>query len=377
MKLLYRQELEGNFRFPCPCRFVARRSVFTCQFGVGQTMPKNLRHEKHEAVRVVQGIVFCGAVVKSKNLLVYIPAKVEWLYSNVGSSQSSLEQTPEIFDALSMNLSANVLLRVIHNVMDKAVMQLVVAYGIIGVDRGAVLDVVENFVLQGLTLHVRNHLGAYLSQIAVKDALHDCLVKVPTACVQHVFHMLSLVHVSDVTADVGLVGFQRGVWSSTAHLCVVSKLSALHDLADSLEHEPCRRLRDSDRAAKLVRTDTVLGIRQKPKRRHPLIKANGRIFHDGLNLDGELLLAGVAEPELARFDKGVLRRGAARANNVAIRPAESLGKLENPVLIGKVDDGLLQRFRLWDWLRGVHVENDTISAHVCQLVYCQGVGLAK
>ena len=59
-----------------------------------------------------------------------------------------------------------------------------------------------------------------------------------------------------------------------------------------------------------MRTDPVLRVREKPKRRHPLIEGDRRIFHDRFHLDGELLLARIAEPELARFDERIFGRDA-------------------------------------------------------------------
>lgn len=45
MNLLYRQGLERDWhlwRFPRPCRFVARRLVFTCEFRIREALAADL-----------------------------------------------------------------------------------------------------------------------------------------------------------------------------------------------------------------------------------------------------------------------------------------------------------------------------------------------
>ena len=43
----------GFVRFPRPCRFVARRFVFACQFGIGEAIASNLGHCQLEAFGIV------------------------------------------------------------------------------------------------------------------------------------------------------------------------------------------------------------------------------------------------------------------------------------------------------------------------------------
>src|SRR4029077_20888543 len=132
----------------------------------------------------------------------------------------------------------------------------------------------------------------------------------------------------------------------------------LENFPNALKHEPCRRLRHSERTSEFMGTDTVLGIRQQPKRGHPLIKGDRRIFHDCLNLDRELALTGVAEPQLASFDERVFSGIAAWAYNVSIGPAQLLGKLKAAVRVGEVNNCFLECVRF--------VRRKTIpQAHMC------------
>src|SRR5271166_1783371 len=97
-------------------------------------------------------------------------------YSNVCSAQRSLQERPEVFHAVDVNLPAHIALRLIDKVVNKPTLQsVVVAYGVIRIDRTTKLHVLENLVLQSLTSHVWNHGSADLAQVAVKDALHNRL----------------------------------------------------------------------------------------------------------------------------------------------------------------------------------------------------------
>src|SRR5258708_6690999 len=311
-------------------------------------------------------------MVIAKYLFVNVAREMKRLNSNVGSTQRSLQKRPEILHAIDMHATAHVGLSLVDYIVNEAPLHpVVIGDRVVRVHRASKLHVLKNLVLQSLPRNVRHNSGANLTKIPVKDALHNRLTsrgshktflsgESHTARTMHVFHLAT---------DKGFIGLNFTAFA--ADLRGIPPLLFLHYFADALEHEPCSRLGDSQGASKFVRTDTVLGVRQKPKRRHPLIKADGGIFHDRLNLDRELPLAGIAKPELAGLDERVLRGIAARTSNLPVRPAQFLGKLKSAVGIGKVDNGLLQRFWLWKVLSGVHIHNDITRSHVCQLVYCQ------
>lgn len=94
------------------------------------------------------------SVVVAKYLLVNVAFKMKRLYSNVGSLQSALEQTLEVFDSVGVNLPVDISLHVIHNVMHEVVAHLVVADRFIGVDLGAMLHFAQESCLQGFALYV-------------------------------------------------------------------------------------------------------------------------------------------------------------------------------------------------------------------------------
>ena len=132
-----------------------------------------------------------------------------------------------------------------------------------------------------------------------------------------------------------------------------------HSLANPLKHEPCRLLGNAKRPRQFVRRNPILAVRQHPDRNHPLIKAKGRIFHDRLNLDGELLLAGIAEPQAASLDEREVLSAAPRAVNLAVREPQLDRVLESPFRIAEVRNRLLQS--LWF----VHHAKTIYHIHMC------------
>src|ERR1700692_2793 len=293
------------------------------------------------------------------------------LNSNVSAAQRALEKRPEVFHSVDVNAPLNVALRLVNEIVNESALQsIVVSNRVIGVYRASKPDVLENFVLQSFPSYVGNNCGANLSKTAVKNTLHyrlDCRSAYESFLGGEA-HPARFVHVLYLATNKRFIHFD---FISFATDLAPAESFSFHHFADSLQHKPCRRLRHSQSAPEFMRTDTVLRVSQQPECRHPLIKTDRRIFHDRLNFDRELALAGVAKPQLAGLDKRVLGDRATRTHNVAIRPSQFLGKLKAAVGIAKVDDCFLQRFRLWNVLSGVHVENDTTSSHVCQLVYCQ------
>src|SRR5260370_40678168 len=105
--------------------------------------------------------VIMFAIVKSKHLLVNVAFKMKRFYSNVGSLKAALQQRPEVLHAVDVNATAHVTLGLVNKLMHEAPVHFAhVGYGIIGIDLGSVLHLVENFGLQSLALHIRHNLSA-------------------------------------------------------------------------------------------------------------------------------------------------------------------------------------------------------------------------
>lgn len=260
------------------------------------------------------------------------------LNSNVGTAKAALEQRPEILYAVRVYPPVDVSLCVINNVMDKVVTYLVVSHSIIGIDLGTILDVLEQDILQSLSLDVRNYCGANLSKIAVKDALHYGFAAVESALLIQA-QLAIFVHVLCESANEGLICLQFRIRS--AHLLSYAERPIVERRAQPLQHEPCRLLRNTQSAVNLHTRNAILAINQHPESDHPFIKTERRILEDRVDLERELPIAATAEPELARLDEIVLFGTASRAMDLAFRPAKSDGVLKSAVGIGEINDGFL------------------------------------
>jgi hypothetical protein len=113
-------------------------------------------------------------------------------------------------------------------------------------------------------------------------------------------------------------------------------------------HKPCRLLGDTQVTGHFTTGYAVLAVADQPGSEHPFVHPEGRIFKDAANLNGELLFAALAEPNLPSRYKRVLFGGATWAGN-AIRPSQSYGSGKRLVRIGKVADCGLKSFGKIGW----------------------------
>ena len=319
---------------------MARRLVFACQFAVGKTAARDLRHGDLESLRVIRRAILGSAIVVTEYLFVNVFFEMKRLNSNVGSLEAALQQRPEILHTVDMDLTSHVCLSLVNEVMHEAPLQaVVVGYRVIGVDLGSVLHVFKNLILQGLALDVRHDGSANFAETPVKDALHDGLVEVRPERIDAVLRLGVAVHVLNLAADERLVNFNFGL--RPAHLRRRAKRTIVQCSAEPLKHEPCRLLGNAKCAVNLHARHAILAVDQHPEARHPLVEANRRILKDRVDLERELLVAAPAEPDAARLDEVVRFRTATRAMDLAVRPAQANGIVESPLRIGEVNDGLL------------------------------------
>lgn len=278
------------------------------------------------------------AIVETEHLLINVTEQKKRLNGNVSTAKAALQQRPEVFQSVRMHAALDVLLRVVHNVMDEAIAQLVIAYCIIGVDGRTILNIVQNFILQSLALDVRNHSCADLSQVAVEHSLHDRLSSAHSALLNQT-QLAALVHVLGQPADERFIGFHFR--SRSAQLRGRPKCPVEQCRPKALQHKPCRFLRNAKRAVNLHAADAVLTIQKHPQRYHPLIHAKPRILKDRIDLERELAITATAEPHVAGLDEVVLVGTATRTMNLAIGPAQLNGVFEGAFRIGEVNNGLL------------------------------------
>jgi hypothetical protein len=157
------------------------------------------------------------------------------------------------------------------------------------------LHVLENFVLQRLTLHVGNDCGAYLSEIAVKKSLHDSFSAMDSALLNHA-NLAALVHIFGKSTDKGFVYLYFVIRAT--NLCGIPKRPIVQGRAKALQHKPCRLLSNPQSASNLHAANAILAVDQHPKCRHPLVHAKCGILKDRVHFERELLVAASAKPQL-------------------------------------------------------------------------------
>ena len=196
---------------------------------------------------------------------------------------------------------------------------------LIGVDARTPANIFKNLVLQCLALRIGNdhrpdlaavpsphpHDNGFLIAVLISDATLG-------------------VHIAGLASDVGLIDLHR-IFGVAAEF----SRPRLHHLADAVEHEPSRLLGDSDGTGHFVAGNPILAIGEHPEGSHPLVETDRAILENRPYLEGELLLAGVAVPNLPGLDEGMLLPTAPGARDNPIRPTEVEGVLESPVRIGK------------------------------------------
>jgi hypothetical protein len=117
---------------------VQRVGAFASQFLIGDTTASDMTHSHLKTVPVANEVVLLGAIVVAKHLFVQIAEQVERLNVYVGAFQSALEQAPEVFQPIGVNLPINVGLSMVDNLMlESLVLESLIGHECIGVDRAA------------------------------------------------------------------------------------------------------------------------------------------------------------------------------------------------------------------------------------------------
>ena len=299
-----------------------------------------MRKNAFKSLPVMHGSIFGAAIVIAEYLLIQIAKQMERLDADIGSLQPALEQAPEVFKSVGVNLAVNVLLRVVDNAVIEMLWQSDVRHKIIGVNGTARLDVLFNLAVKYGPFAIRNYGSAYLA-LAVEQpenfsfAANSARVELPTPCA-------SDVHVTSLATDEGFVYLDFAAITAELH-----KRTALHGETDSLQHEPCGLLSDANRTSDLVGTDSVLAIANHPNGDKPFVERDRRILKDSPDLDTELpmVVDALALPLALIGEKFSVFAATGRAFD-AIRPAKRNHPIQAVIWIGKVDDGVLECFWL-------------------------------
>jgi len=324
-----RAEDDQAFRFPRPCRL--EREFRPCfrlpgladQVFVHQPLADDLRDRKVESIPVSH----VSPIVIPERLLVDVPKQVKWLDGNVGTLETPFQETPEVLKAVSVNLSVNICLSMVDDLVRELLIQTPIGDQFVSVDIRSLADVLLNDGLKGLYRPVLNY-GRSNFAAALEHSHHDGLF-------ERVVFPLGSVHVAGLTANEGLVYFDvTGQFAASF---------ALMRLSDPVEHEPRGLLTDSERPVKLPGRDTILGVGEEPHSREPFVQRERRVFKDGSGLDRELTFGVMATalPALMLRHETDTLTSTGRADN-AFRPALRCEVVQAVVRIGVIDDGFLK-----------------------------------
>jgi len=281
--------------------------------------------------------------VIAEYLFVEISEQVERFHADVGAFQLALEQAPEVFESVGVNLAVNVRFGMVNDlVLESLMLESLIGHERIGVDRTSCFDVSADVGLEQVLFAIADN-GSANFPTTFKNALNCNLVL--GASLSNPATAFIGVHETGRAADKGFVYFD--FFSPAAKL---DGGTGLHRKTNPMQHEPSRFLSDAKCAAYFVRANAILAVRNHPHGHKPLVERQGGILKDGSNLGRELFASVLlsAFPHPASGDESNVLSSTSGAFN-AIRPTALDNELKAIVRVGKVLDGLLEGF----WL-GAH-----------------------
>src|SRR5438128_452165 len=95
--------------------------------------------------------------------------------TDIGSVDTALQQRPEVFHAVGVNLAVNVSNRVVDHLMRVVTLKTAIGKQRIAVQRGTRFNVLSNLRLKRITLAARNDLSLYLAT-TLDHSKNDCFV---------------------------------------------------------------------------------------------------------------------------------------------------------------------------------------------------------
>ena len=283
--------------------------------------------------------------IEAEHLLIQIPEEMKLFDADVCAFESALEQAPEVFESISVNLSVNIAFRVVDNLMlEILILQSLIGVESIGVDGAMRFDVAMNLGFDVWLAAIGNHGSANLSA-AFQHANNWSLIL--AASFGDAASPLVGVHESSSTTDEGFIYLHLLSMSADFGERII-----LHRKTNPVQHEPCGLLSDAKSTRYFVGTDPVLTVRNHPHCGKPLVERQSRVLKDGADLHAELFLSVLlfAFPHPTSGDKANVITATSGAFN-AIGPTALDHEVEAVVGVGEVDDGLLEG--LWLGAHGV------------------------
>ena len=113
------------------------------QFVVGKAFASESSRRFHKPISISS-----FASIESKSLFVQVSEKVKRFYRNVSASDRPFEKRPKVFNSVSVNLSVNVLFRVVNYIVNVVLAKRTVRAQRVSVDHRTLLNMLMNFTLK-------------------------------------------------------------------------------------------------------------------------------------------------------------------------------------------------------------------------------------
>src|ERR1700690_2668947 len=209
---------------------------------------------------------------------------MKWFHADIGSTQATLEQRPEVFHPVCMDSAVNVPLGMIDDLVDVLLIQSGVRPPLISENVSAFFDTSTNTPVQGTLVALFDDFRG--DSAATFQHPHDYGFASDTALLEALPNLLGLMHITRKTADKGFVNLNFAAVPSEFY-----DSAFLQSAAKAMHHEPSTFLRDAEIARNLVGTDSIFTVNQHPKCGKPFIQAKWAVLEDRAELDGKLLVA--------------------------------------------------------------------------------------
>lgn len=265
------------------------------------------------------------------------------LNRNIRALDASLQKRPKILKSVCVNRTLDIFDRMINNLVNVFIKATIRAQ-IVGEQFRALLYVFSYRFVDDVLATASNDFALYLAPAVAMpfEQSHNGDLAHKAGHGSNLLGSLVLVHESGRATNEGFIGFDR--FTRPAQLL---KGSRLHRQSDSVHKEPCGLLSYAKRAMNFIRAYPVLRRADHPDSGHPLVEADGRIFHERAQFDRKHLLAlfVLALPRPARRYERDSIALTTRTGDLAVWPSKANHKVERVIRIVEVYDCFLKRFR--------------------------------
>ena len=277
---------------------------------VGEALARNA---VREAVEPLQGVPLHIALVEPESELANVTIKVLLADMVERTVDASLQQCPNGFDAVGRNVVANVLMGDVIDgfMLVPEVPKPAIATGIVGVDHGSRLNVIEDREFKGYLVVRSNRHALDASAGATLAHPEDDGFTNAAGLIGLPFR---LVLIGFFAADISFIDFDDPAQLSEV---VAARL------AKPPEHEPSRLLGNADLLGELHRRDALASGHDEVHRVDPLVQRDVAALHNRAGADGEILLALITAVEAALAGRDPLAEAAYRTTR-AVRPQAAL-----------------------------------------------------